>query len=94
MYRFIQVYAFFENGDQYLTLNYSILTGEEGTGYYYEKSDDEVVLENIAGVDHYFFRNASRYVCVWMVDGVECSISLSGSLEELRKIVCSIYAAA
>ncbi len=91
MYRFIQVYAFFENGDQCLTLEYSILTGEEGTGYYYEKSDDKVILENIAGVDHYFFRNASQYVCVWTVDGVECSISGNVSQEELRKIVCSIY---
>ena len=91
MYRFIQVYAFFENGDQCLTLEYSILTGEEGTGYYYEKSGDKVILENIAGVDHYFFRNASQYVCVWTVDGVECSISGNVSQEELRKIVCSIY---
>lgn len=92
LHRFIQVYAFFENGDKCLTLDYSILTGDEGTGYYYEKSDDEVIIETIAGIDHYFFRNASQYVCVWAADGVECSISLSGSLEELRKIVHSIYA--
>ncbi len=88
----IMVHAIFENGAGTLSITYLIPIGDASAQGYYERSDDEVVVEKIAGIDHYFFRNASRYVCVWMADGVECSISLSGSQEELRKIVYSIYA--
>lgn len=91
MPKFTQVYALFENNEEKLCFVYAILTGEDSAGYFYEKSDNEVTVENIAGVDHYFFRNARQYVCVWTADGVECSISFRGSQEDLRKIVYSIY---
>lgn len=87
----ISVYAFFEGGERKLTLDYSIATGDCETRYYYEKSGDEVTVESIAGIDHYFFRNASQYVCCWVTDGVECFISGNIAQEELQKIVRSIY---
>ena len=57
----------------------------------YEKNDNDVTVEKISGIDHYFFQNASQYVCTWMIDGVECSISGNISQQELRKMVLSIY---
>ena len=87
----ISVYAFFEGGERKLTLDYSIATGDCEPRYYYEKSSDEVTVESIAGIDHYFFRNASQYVCCWVTDGVECFISGNIAQEELQKIVRSIY---
>lgn len=88
---YIWICALFENGEKTITLSFAILTEANSAGYFHEKSNGEVMVENIAGVDHYFFRNADQYVCCWVRDSVECSISGNISQDELQKIVRSIY---
>ena len=85
------IVALFSSGDKFIKIFYAIHTETVNAVPYYEKSDDEVKVEKIAGVDHYFFQNADQYVCCWVREGVECSISGNMTQEELQKIVRSIY---
>lgn len=87
----IMVHALFENGDETLSLAYLIPVEDTSAPGNYEKSNGEVTVENIKGIDHYFFQNASQYACCWVTDGVECSISGDITQETLQKIIRSIY---
>lgn len=89
--RNIRVYAYFENGEKSLSLCFIILTEQVSGGYYHEKSDDAVVIENINGIDHYFFQNCGQANCCWVTNNVECSIGGDISEEDLQKVIRSIY---
>lgn len=88
--RNLKVFAYFANGEKALSLCFIILT-EQVSGYYHEKSDDAVVIENINGIDHYFFQNGDQAKCCWVANNVECSISGDISEEDLQKVIRSIY---
>lgn len=85
------VHALFENDENTISMYYAIHNESSNSNLYHEKGEGELNIIEIAGIDHYFFQNASRSVCCWVTDGVECSISGNIAREELQKIVRSIY---
>ena len=57
----------------------------------YEKDDSEVEPFVYNNVVHYIFHNVTNYTAAWKVNGVECSITTTGSSEELKALIQSIY---
>lgn len=91
MPEFVEIYAFFTNGEYTLNFAYTISATESGTDYHYEKNENVVKNVKIAGIEHYYFQNAGRSACCWIADNVECFVDGNVTLEELQKIIRSIY---
>lgn len=91
MPEFVEIYAFFNNGEDTLNFAYTVFATESGIGYHYEKNENEVKIEKIAGIEHYYFQNAGLSACCWVADNVECFVDGNITMEELQKIIRSIY---
>lgn len=57
----------------------------------YQKDDSPVKLREINGITHYIFSNSKTHQAVWMNGNIEVAISGKLSVEELEKMVESIY---
>jgi len=57
----------------------------------YERDETEVEIYEMGGIQHYLFKNLERSVCTWYNGTIECSISLDGTYNDLKKMIDSIY---
>ena len=57
----------------------------------YEKDDTTVEPFVYNNVVHYIFHNVTNYTAAWKINGVECSITTTGSPEELKELIQSVY---
>ena len=57
----------------------------------FEKTADEVAFYDIEGVPHYIFSNSATNQAVWYCDSLMCSISGEIEIDELEKMLDSIY---
>ena len=57
----------------------------------FEKNADEVVSYDIRGIPHYIFSNSVTNQAVWYCDSLMCSISGEIEIDELEKMLDSIY---
>ncbi len=69
------------------------LTQTDGTSStIYEKDDTEVETFVYNGIVHYIFHNVTNYTSAWMdSNDIEYSVSTTGSLDELKGLIRSIY---
>ncbi len=83
------VYSFLTSGDHRISISFTEYREKSPRNY----SKDNMIpfVYEVAGVSHYIFSNAGRWVAVWEVNGLECKISTSCSKETLFCIVDSIY---
>lgn len=57
----------------------------------YEKTDDDAIIYDKGGVEHYIIQNSTNLTIVWVNDDLECSIVGSFSVAEAKKIINSLY---
>ena len=57
----------------------------------YEKDDTPVDEYQYHGVTHYLFSNLERKVAVWSVENLEYSISTTLPMDDLKRLVQSLY---
>lgn len=63
---------------------------DEPIGKYFKDNADVQVYE-VTGITHYVVPNNGRWLATWLVDDVECSISISGQESILYSILDSVY---
>lgn len=68
-----------------------ILDRELSEARTYEKDDNPVIEFNTGDVTHYIFENNGKYTATWYEGTLECSIVTDLSLEDLQKMIKSIY---
>ena len=57
----------------------------------YEKTDDDAIIYDKGGVEHYIIQNSTNLTIVWLSNDLECSIVCSFSVAEAKKIINSLY---
>ena len=82
--------AFFQNGDNNLTVQITSSPGDTSSSNY-EKDDAPVTTYVRNGITHYFMTNDSRVKVVWTYENYECFISGDITENEARKMIDSIY---
>lgn len=84
----IEIYAFYKNGEKSISISINKATQSERI---YEKDDVEVLIYPVDGISHYIFENNNRLSATWYVSSVECSIHGDITIDEMKKIINSIY---
>lgn len=56
-----------------------------------EKSEETPEIYTVHDVDYYIFKNQDRLVAAWLQEGYECNISGYVTLEEMKKMIDSIW---
>ena len=79
----------FQNGDK--ILNFSTAVYWEDAVNRYQKDETEVRIIEIGNVEFYITRNHDMRVAIWVVENIECFISVDCREEELVRILHSIY---
>ena len=57
----------------------------------YEKTDDDAIIYDKGGVEHYIIQNSTNLTIVWLSNDLECSIVGSFSVAEAKKMINSLY---
>lgn len=57
----------------------------------YEKTDDDAIIYDKGGVEHYIIQNSTNLTIVWLSNDLECSIVGRFSVAEAKKIINSLY---
>ena len=68
-----------------------VIFDEDGGGRFHEKDSADVESYVIEGIVHYILKNGNDTVATWYTDALECSISTTLSIEELKQLIDSIY---
>lgn len=84
-----EIQAFYTSED--LSIQVCITQFEDTYSVQYEKDETPVEEVVIHGITHYLFSNNGRSVTTWNIDSIEGSITGDISLEEMRKILNSMY---
>lgn len=87
--------GFYEtNNDRSLSITYYYylrnLT-DEAISATYEKDEREVQSYVVQGITHYIFYNYDRVAAVWFNENIECSIHADCTIQEMKKMIDSIY---
>lgn len=77
--------------DDERSISILILDREISEARTYEKDDNPVIEFNAGDVTHYIFENNGTNTATWYVGTLECSIVADLSLEDLQKMIESIY---
>lgn len=80
------------DGKDYIILQY-ILHKSSDNSVAYQKDEDNPEEYVAGGITHYISSNEESFLCVWMNENIECSITGVSSRDELIKIIDSIYGA-
>lgn len=80
------------DGKDYIILQY-ILHKSSDNSVAYQKDEDSPEEYVAGGITHYISSNEESFLCVWMNENIECSITGVSSRDELIKIIDSIYGA-
>ncbi len=57
----------------------------------YEKDGREVQIYTVNGITHYIFHNYDRVAAAWFNKNIECSVHADCTVQEMKKIIDSIY---
>lgn len=84
--------AFYEaDNDRTLSIIYKYnLRGNMGSTTY-EKDEREVQSYTVNGITHYIFHNYDRVAATWFNKNIECSVHADCTVQEMKKIIDSIY---
>lgn len=84
-----EVAAEFTRGED--TLIIRIYIGEEPPNTVYGKDEKAISIYNKNGIEHHIMSYNEKLVCIWYFDGYGGSISGNLTMEELYRIIDSIY---
>lgn len=80
----------YSKGEHFVSFSLTQTDGTSST--IYEKDDTEVETFVYNGIVHYIFHNVTNYTSAWMdSNDIEYSVSTTGSLDELKGLIRSIY---
>ena len=57
----------------------------------HEKKGENIVVWNIADIDHYVIFNSTMWIITWITENIECSITTDCPEEDAYQLICSIY---
>lgn len=81
--------AIFANGDRILHIQiHSLQTGDTTL---MEKNDTEPEVYIVNGIEHHIVSNMNLYSVTWVNEGYECSIISIPTIEDVYKMIDSIY---
>lgn len=83
------VVAAFQNGDK--VMNFNVAVYSESVLNKYEKGDKEDRVFEHKGTEYHVIQNNDKWVVVWAIRNIECSISIDCQESELYKLIRSIY---
>ena len=81
--------AVYERGEDTIVIQIVELTNQMGREFQKEAEQPEIYVQN--GIKHYIMENTGTYLAVWTEAGLECSITGVPTLDEMYKMVDSIY---
>lgn len=97
-YKFVNIESYVETDEAILTAIFEangkqllISISNPAKFYLYEKDESSVEEYRVNGVTHFFMKNMDRNQVVWRVGEVECCINGSLNIEEMQKVIDSIY---
>ena len=64
---------------------------DEAISATYEKDEREVQNYVVQGITHYIFHNYDRVTATWFNENIECSIHADCTVQEMKKMIDSIY---
>jgi hypothetical protein len=79
----------FSNGDQDIIYQLNVLNGEPAHQYY--KDETQYKTWELEGCTYYVASNNERWLVVWGIENIKCSITVDCQEETLRRILESIY---
>lgn len=84
--------AFYEaDNDRTLSIIYKYNLRDNMGSTTYEKDEREVQSYTVNGITHYIFHNYDRVAATWFNKNIECSVHADCTVQEMKKIVDSIY---
>lgn len=83
--------AFYENGNDFISITVTSYQTVEVMNKNYEKNSDIAITYFSSNNIHYLFENNGLITATWYVGNVECSISATVTVDEMEKMVDSIY---
>lgn len=89
---YIRFNCLLSNGENSIILDYRLHLSSLYSGEF-EKTLENPEEYDMGGVTHFIMSNANTYVVAWMYNDIECSITGVGSVEEVKKMIDSIYGA-
>ena len=81
--------AVYQNGDATIVIQIIEYTPEMVREFQKDAEQPEIYVQN--GVEHYIMENTGTYLAAWTDDGLECSITGVPTLDEMYKMIDSIY---
>ena len=75
--------------DEHISINYR--QGMANMDKHYEKTDEDAILYEKSGIEHYIIKNSTNLTIVWLNNGFECSVVGRFSVAEAKKIINSLY---
>lgn len=85
---YIEFSTIYSNDNDYIILQ--VIQNTHNKGQIYEKNNNNVEILSVDGIDYYLFSNDLDNVAAWQTGTLECSLSTSLELGELKKLVLSI----
>ena len=79
----------YSNNSSEIAVSITVLTSS--SIYTYEKDNFEVLTYLSGGIDHYIMQNNGKISTIWVNGSCECSIIGNISLDDIQKIIDSIY---
>lgn len=84
------IFASSGEGEQFLTVEYSEF-GEDGPAVVIEKDKNETIVYETNGMRHYIVTDHGDCRAAWTVDNILCIICAPITVEEMERIIGSIY---
>lgn len=85
----IEFSAPYAKGDDYIII--TVIRHNGQTNSIYEKDEKEIAHYMAGNIEHYIFHNNNNVTVAWSVNSLECSISTTLPVDELEKMIDSIY---
>ena len=83
------ILATLSKNENYILIN--VMMRAQEIPFRHEKDSEDVVIVELAGVQHYILSNFDEYIVAWVLNGVECSLVTNCQEEELHCMLKSIY---
>ena len=84
-----KVLAQLSNDSQYIIFTYEIFCDAASNLYPKDVANAEMV--EILGTKHYIIANDGKWTVAWNIENVECSITVNADIDDIYKIIKSIY---
>ena len=70
---------------------FTAITHSDQSLFQHEKKGENIVVWNIADIDHYVISNNQTLIVTWVTENIECTISADCPEEDVYSLIYSIY---